>query len=238
MGREDLLDWSLVGDASGFEEEGLGWELPDFREVVGDVEDGDAAAAEALDDLGFGGGVECGEGFVEQEQLRFWREGASDGDALGFSAGEACGFAVAQGLSVDEGEHFVDAVAALGGWEMAEAEGDVLGDGAVGKERGSLGDEAYVAAAGRNEDAVVGVEQGLVVEDDAALLGSGESGEDSEEGAFAGGGGPEEDGPGRGGVAGDAEVDLEREVAVAVCEGGLEDGFFWEGDLRVRVRHG
>lgn len=238
MGRENLLERAVGGDATGFEEEGLGGELPDFREVVGDVQDGDSAAAKAVDDLRLGGCVESGEGFVEEEQARARREGACDGDALGFPAGEAIGFAVAEGLGVNEGEHFVDSLGALGGREVAQAEGDVFRDGAVREERGALGDEADVAASGRDGGAVAGVEEGLAVEDDAALLRGGESGEDAQKGAFSGGGWAEKDGPrscglgscglGCCGVGGDAEFDVEGELGVVVGDGGFKQvGLRW-----------
>lgn len=195
MGCEDLLERAVGGDAARFEKEGLGGELPDFREVVGDVEDGDAAAAEAVDDLRLGGGVECGERLVEQEQARVGSQGSGNGDALGFSAGEARWLAVAEGLGVDEGEHFIDAPRAFGGIKVAQAEGDVFRDGAMGEERGALGDEADVAASGREGCAAGCVQEGLAVEGDAALPRGDETGEDAEEGAFSGGGWAEEDGP-------------------------------------------
>ncbi len=160
-----------------------------------DVEDGDSAAAEAVDDLRFCGCVEGGERFVEEEHTRAWRECAGDGDTLGFSAGEAIGFAVAEGLGIDQREHFIDALGAFSGCEVAQAKGDVFRDGAVREERGALRDEADVAASWRDDDTARGVEEGLAVEDDAALLRGGESGEDPQEGAFAGGGWAEEDGP-------------------------------------------
>lgn len=248
MGREYLLERAVGGDASGLDEEGLRGEAPDFGEVVRDVEDGDAAAAKASDDLGFGGGVEGGERLVEQEQAWARRESAGNGDALAFSAGEARWFAVAERLSVDEGEYFVDAVAAFGGRQMAQAEGDVFRHRAVRKERGALRNKADVAAARRDEDATCGVEKRQAIERDAALLRGGEPGEDAEEGAFASGGGPEEDGPGRGRIAGDAEVDFKREVAIAVGDVGIEErgvgkrGLLecgvWERGLWERVRHG
>ena len=76
--------------------------------IVGDEEEGDAdAALEALEfgaDLFAEVGVEGGEGLVEEEDFGLEDEGAGEGDALFFAAGEFGGEAV--GLAgADQFEH-------------------------------------------------------------------------------------------------------------------------------------
>jgi hypothetical protein len=68
--------------------------------VVGDVDAGGAELlvllADVDADLGAQGGVEVGEGLVEEEELRAADDGAAHGDALALAAGEGAGEAVEQ----------------------------------------------------------------------------------------------------------------------------------------------
>ena len=122
-------------------------------------------------------------------------ERAGERDALTLASGKLRGAAIGKGFRAEKAEHFCDALSAGGGIEMANAEGDVAAGGEVREERGLLGDVADRAAAGGNGEAAGGVEERFAIEDDAAFLRRGEAGEETEDGALAGAGGTEDDGP-------------------------------------------
>jgi hypothetical protein len=80
--------------------------------------------------------IKGAEGFVKEEDLGFFDEGAGEGDALLLAAGELAGAAIFEAVEFDEGEGIADAGTDLGFGEVVhfEAEGDVFGDGEVGEE--------------------------------------------------------------------------------------------------------
>ena len=128
-GGADLLNFPFVhdGDLIG---EGEGFFL-----IVGDEKERDAETFLELFELDADafaeGGVEGGEGFVEEEEFGFDDEGAGEGGALFFTAGEISGEAVAFFLEADEIEHFFH-FGGDGAFVFAaalESEGDVLGGG-------------------------------------------------------------------------------------------------------------
>lgn len=175
---------------------------------VGDVVRGEDSLDAVVADPGLqalkqgvaGGAVEGGKGFVKQKQARRGGEGAGEGNALGLTAGEVLGTAVSEFFCAGKGEHFAHALGAGGGIEFAKPEGDVGGDVEVREERGLLRDEGGLAAAGFDPDFFLGFgEKGLVEGDVSAyrlvLAAAVESGEQAEEGAFAGAGGTEDHGP-------------------------------------------
>jgi hypothetical protein len=114
---------------------------------VGDVEERDPGAladvGEDIADVGAGVVVEGGEGFVEAEDLGVEGEGAAEGDALGFTAGEAEGETVEEVGESEPGSEFVDAFGDAWPGPTADVEGEaeVLPDGEVGEEGTVLGDE-------------------------------------------------------------------------------------------------
>lgn len=167
-----------VGEAAGLED------------VVGDDDDGGAPILVGLEDDVFDEadvvGVEVGGGFVEEEELGLEDEGAGEGDALGFAAGEFGGGLVGE---VEEAEAVEDGGDAGGVTLMAEleAEVDVVADGAA-EELGFLEDHGDLVAIMKGNR---GVERGALVFD-LAVGGGFEEGKEAEEGAFAGAAGANE----------------------------------------------
>ena len=170
---------------------------------------------EEAEDVPGGGFVEVTGGFVAEEEFGVADEGAGDGDALFFAAGELGGEVVDAGGEADAVDEFlgaddeaVFAFADEGGGE------DVFQDGALGEEAMVLEDEAD---AGVTEAGLFGLFEGPgldVVEEELAGGGGIEEAEDVEEGAFAGAGG-----------AHDGEGVAEMEVEVDGFEDG--DGSGW-----------
>lgn len=180
--------------------------------IVGD-EDGEhflvgEPGFEAVEEVVAGLGVESGEGFVEEEEAWLGGEGAGEGDALCFSAGEVARGARGERGSSDEVEHGGDAAVLLGKGQRGESIGDVGGDGEVREEGWMLGDKAGVAAAGGDVDIGGAVGEGASVEGDVAGVGGFEAGDEAEEGGLAGAGGAEDDGPGGGEAAGELEAEV------------------------------
>jgi hypothetical protein len=88
--------------------------------VVGDEEGGGVevleGGVEGASCLGAGVGVEGGEGFVEEEEPGLNGEGAREGDALAFAAGEGgCGLR-GEVVYVEESEESEGLVAGVSGW--------------------------------------------------------------------------------------------------------------------------
>jgi hypothetical protein len=81
--------------------------------------------------------VERGERLIEQQQLRFLDERASERDALPLAARELVRLALRIGAELDELEHLADALRQLGVRDLVlpEPEGDVLLDGHVREQR-------------------------------------------------------------------------------------------------------
>ena len=137
------------------------------------------------------GAVEGGEGLVEQETFGARGEGAGEGDALGFSAGEVAGGTGGERGSADEVEHGGDAAVLHGQGQAGEAVSDVGGDGEVGEESGLLGDESGTALSGGDVDVggAVGkgaVGKGAAIEGDAAGVWGLKAGDETKEGRLAG----------------------------------------------------
>ncbi len=173
-------DGDAVGDAA------------ELFEAVGDVDDARALGAEAADDFEEAAGFAFGEGgggFVEDEDADVGSEGFGDLDELLLGHGEGAGFAIGMDVGSDGGQEFggaglagapVDAVEEAAG---LVDEGDVFGDCEVGKDGGLLVDGRDAELAG----AVGGVVfEGGAVEGDGTGVGLDGSGEDFDEGAFAG----------------------------------------------------
>jgi hypothetical protein len=220
MGGEDLLERSGGGDASLLEEDDVGGDTPDFGQIVGDVEDARRKGEQAREDVLRPSVVEGAERLVEEEQIGRGREGAGESDALALSAGKPRRRARGEGFGAEEMEHFVNAMAAGCAGKMADAEGDILRGGEMREERRLLGDESDGAPAGRDGDVVIRVQEGAAGESDAAVPRHGESGKDAEDGAFAGAGGSEENGPARAEI----ECGVDREMALTMADLDVRHG--------------
>ena len=161
--------------------------------VVGDHEDGAAAAVgggggDLFEDFGHVlgvGFVEVAGGFVGEEDGGVVGEGAGDGDALLFAAGEIGGAAVGFGFEADLGEQFLGADAALAAGEAAEfehREGDVFFGGEFRQQEMELKDEADGLIAHGGEGGVGHLGDGAVVDEDFAVGGAVEAAEEVKEG--------------------------------------------------------
>jgi hypothetical protein len=162
--------------------------------VVGDEDEGGALLAvhgeEEVEDVLAVGGVEVAGGFVGHEDGRGEHEGAGEGDALLFAAGELDGVVVASFGEADAIEEFAGALGGLaGGAAEFGGEQDVFFGGEGGDELVALENEPELAAAQAGEAVFRQADDLFAVEEDAAGGGVIESGEEAEEGAFAAAGG-------------------------------------------------
>ena len=141
-----------------------------------------------LAQLGADARVEGAERLVEQQHLRFGREGARQAHALALPARELGGIAVAEALELDEVEQLVHALADLGPGPPPhlEAEGDVVSHRHVLEGGVVLEDEADVALLRRERRRV------LAGEEDLAGVGRLEPGDDAQQGRLPGAARPEQ----------------------------------------------
>ena len=204
--------------------------------VVGDEEDGLAAffvlSEEGVHDGAAGLGVEIAGGFVGEEEGGLVDEGAGDGDALAFAAGELGGAVFEAGFEAEvfeEGDGFGFAGAGAdegfvpGGGDHGGEEG-VFEDVEFGEEVVELEDEAEGVVAEVGAAPGAGVGEGASAVEDAAGVGAVEGAGDVEEGGLAGAGGAD-DGDELAGVEGegDAAEDLEASGSHLVGLGDVED---------------
>ena len=159
--------------------------------VVGDDDEGFAGfiddAEEHVHDGGTCGGVEIAGGFVGVEDAGIVDEGAGDGDALLFAAGEFGGevveaFGEANAVEELASAGFGIAFADPGGEE------DIFQSGEFGEEEVVLEDKTHAAVAQGGAVTGVGVVKGFAVDEDVAGGGTFEAAEDIEQGGFTGAG--------------------------------------------------
>jgi hypothetical protein len=242
-----LQNW-LFADAAVFHGEDVVGGLGDLG-VVGDDEEGEAGfAGDGLEDVeDFLGivGVEIAGGFVGEEEAGLVGEGAGNGDALLFAAGEVVGFAMGFVAKTDEIEQVVGAVFHFKFVENAgTAHGDlhILGGGEFLEEKMELEDETDLAIAEGGEFVFVPVGDFLPGDGDGAFIGAIEQAEEIEEGAFAAAGGSH-DGVDALGI--EVQLDIVENVDLifvlaekAVNALALKDqfGFGFDDGLRFRFR--
>lgn len=161
---------------------------------MGDVEEGDAGAladvGEDIADVGAGVVIKGGKGFVEAQDLRVEGEGAAEGDALGFAAGETQGQAVEEMGESEPGGEFVDAFGNARGGPAADVEGEaeVLADGEMGEQGAVLWDETDPSGSWGFVGDVTPVDA------DATGLDGAQAADGFEQGGLAGAGAPHERG--------------------------------------------
>jgi hypothetical protein len=168
------------------------------RAFVSDHDDGHAELglqfAEKREDGFAGGGIEIARGFIGEKNFRAIDEGAGDGHALLFAAGEFGGAMAEAMREADTFKGFADARGTLGAIDFGEAkrEFDIFLEGHARKEIEGLEDHADGGAAIAGE--IEGRERGDIPAEgeDGAGGGAVESGDEIEEGGFAGAGGAEE----------------------------------------------
>jgi hypothetical protein len=112
---------------------------------MGGHDDGNAGliqAQEVIHDGGSRGGIEIAGGFIHEEEVGREGDGAGNGDALHFAAGEETGRLVGVGLHVHLGKSLLSKAACLvgGGIQIAEPEEDIFQDGSMGEEAEALED--------------------------------------------------------------------------------------------------
>ena len=159
--------------------------------IVGDDDDatawGTGGGGEEIHDLVTGFAIQCGGGFVGDEESGFVDEGAGDGDALLLAAGELAGaFAFATG-ETDAGEEcggLVFGFAAAGAVEE-EGDGDVFDEVEGGDEVELLEDEADVTTAEGGDGRSGEVVEAGAEEVDVAFVPLEGAGGDGEEGGLA-----------------------------------------------------
>jgi hypothetical protein len=218
--------------------------------VVGDDEEGElGVAGEALEDvedaLGIGG-IEVAGGFIGEEEAGFIGQGAGDGNALLFAAGEVVGAAMELVAEADEFEELAGAIFHFRlGEEAGAAHGnlDVFEGGEFLEEKVELEDEADFLVAEEGEFVLVEIGDDLAGDFDGAVVGLIEEAEEIEEGAFTAAG-RAHDGVDALGVEMERDVveDLdaifilaEESVDAFAAEDEVGIGFLIEGKFRLEV---
>ena len=121
--------------------------------IVGGEDEGEAEGtvqiAHQVDQLGCVARVEVRGGLIGEDQRRAMHDGAGDGNALTFAAGEEIGAMVRAGGEADVFEGLGDALAAFGGTESLDEERvfDIFGGGEDGDQVEGLEDEGDLDAA-------------------------------------------------------------------------------------------
>jgi len=166
--------------------------------AVSDKHDGGAGLVgeftEKGEDVGAVFGIEVAGGFVGEDDAGAVNEGAGDGDALLFAAGELRGSGVGAVLDAHAFEEVLDAFPALGmgNADQLEGEFDVFENGQGGEEVEELEDGADLGASESGE--TLGIELGELGGADANGSGVGavDASEAIQEGGFATAGGSHE----------------------------------------------
>jgi hypothetical protein len=161
--------------------------------VVSDVDHGGLEALVELGDLGahldahFG--VEVGEGFVEEEDLRLAHDGAAHGHTLALAAGKGLGFAFEILFDAENGRSFHHTLVdfGFGVFAQLQAEGHVVVNRHVGIERVVLEDHRDVTILGWN------VVHAFVADEDVTLGDFLQPGDHAQGGGLAAAGGADED---------------------------------------------
>lgn len=176
---------SRLQEAAAFDRGDVVGSRNQVSRVVRDVEEGEVEVAleiaEESAQVSAEGGIEVGEGFVEEEEVGLEDQGTTDGRACGLAARKRGGEMMESWAEIKPVPHDLGSGAPLVSVEALEAEGklELLDEGQVGKESGGLGDPAAGAILGR-ETGDVGV-----VEEDAAGIRGFESGDEAEGGGLA-----------------------------------------------------
>ena len=143
------------------------------------------------------GGIQRGQRFVQQQQARAARQRARQRHALLLAARELRRPALLEARKVKLRKQRRYAPATLGGSEVAQAVAQVARHREMGKQSVVLEDETDAALLRRALDAARGVEPGLFIEPDEALVGPVEPGEAAQHRGLAAARRPEQHGDGR-----------------------------------------
>jgi hypothetical protein len=168
------------------------------RAFVGDHDDGHAELglqfAEKSEDSFAGGGIEIPRGLVGEKNFWAIDEGAGDGDALLFAAGEFRGAMAEAMRKADALEGFADASGAICAIDFGEAkwEFDIFFECHAREKVEGLKDHADGVAAVAGETERVERSDVLAVSEDGAGCRAVEAGDEIQERGFTGAGGAEE----------------------------------------------
>ncbi len=136
------VDFEVQRDAALVEDEGAVGKGQGFIDIMGDEEDGGEMGLPEGGDHGLHfearQGVQGGEGFVEHQELGFADQGAGEGNALGFAAGESQGPGV---QAVAEADFRQGGFGVGAGIRHAQAEDDVAPDALPGEQARFLEDD-------------------------------------------------------------------------------------------------
>ena len=127
-------------------------------------------------------GVQTREGFVEEKDPRVHAEGAGDGDAARFAAGEGLRPAMTEASQIHQIERRLDRNRPR---RVTRPEGEIVGDGQVRKQSRILEDEADPAAMGRRRAAGVRINDDVVVDLESNRGRGRKAGEGEQEGGLA-----------------------------------------------------
>lgn len=146
---------------------------------------------EEFEDGASGGGIEVAGGLVGEEDGRAESEGAGEGNALLFAAGELDRVVIEAAVEADAGEEIASAAAtgSVRGAGEFHREKNVLLGGERRNEVVALEDEADLAPAHESHPVFGEAGDIFAIEDDCARGGRIEAGEQTEEGALAAAGG-------------------------------------------------
>ena len=125
-----------------------------------------------------------GQRLIQQKQSRLCHQGARQGDALLFAAGEFAGLTRAQRLDVKRGENAIDALLAVRGRKCGEAIGDIFFHRKMGEERERLkniGGAAVLRREGKPASAIV---KQILVQFDEAIIRTKQTGDAIEQGGL------------------------------------------------------
>ncbi len=211
----DLLGGADLAELAAAEDRHAVGDREGFLLVMGDHDGGDAGglehAAQLYAHLGAQLGVEVGQRLVEQQQLRLGGQRAGNRDALLLAAGELVRVALRVAAQVDQRQHLGHARGAALARPALQAEGHVLRDAHVRKQRIVLEHHADAALLGA-DPATAGDD--LAGDLDLALVGAVEPGDQAQRGrlAAAAGADDQQDLAGR-----DLEVELAQRLDLAIA---------------------
>src|SRR5262249_4931211 len=122
--------------------------------------------------------IQRSEWFVHQQKMRGSEQGPADGYALFFSTREGAGSSIQQMLDIEEIEHLLDTDRPLRARREPLPVQKILPHGEMRKKPRFLENVAKTPSMFGHEYALADVDQGPAVEDDRALIGAHNSGDD------------------------------------------------------------
>ena len=162
----------------------------DFFAIVGDVKDRNAIGvipgAKVFEYGTAQGGIEAGERFIEKQNSGAGDEGAGEGNALLFAAGEFGGAPGQQILDTKFGCDVVRPLYLFRDGELAEAKANILFDGEMGEQSQRLKNIGKFAALRREREIAGGVEVKFIAEVDFAGVRLLQAGDAIEQRGFSG----------------------------------------------------